>query len=766
MRRIPRDTFAESCSLRWRSWRLPRAFRWLRAHPVRGVVLLVVAVPIVAVLALWVTSFFVAFPIEFSADAPTGRRILDRDGRLLARTQTAEGAWFIPATKRDFGPHLADAMMAAEDARFRHHFGVDPLAVLRALRQAIFAGRFVSGASTITQQLARTTFRRPRTLVGKWQEMALALCIERYLSKDGILEEYLNRVEFGPNIVGAQAAADHYFGKPLAAVDTAEAATLSGLVRGPSLYDPRVRPELTVRRRNRVLDRMLAARSISKEEHERARAMPLRLLPRPPLAGAHHWVRVVARLGGETTILKTSLDGVLQRNVEALTSEHRSTLGGAVASAAAVVVLDNESGDVLAYVGSPDFHSRAEGGQNDGVLARRQPGSTLKPFIYALAFDELGWTPATLVPDEPLSFRTRDGFYTPQNFDRRFRGPVRIRRALSNSLNVPAVYALSKLGGTLVLERLRQFGLMTLDREASHYGPALALGDGEVTLLDLATAYAALARGGRMLPFRLFLDQETYKSRRVVSPVAAAQISEILSDDAARREAFGVANALDIGFPVAVKTGTSKGYRDSWTIGYTRRYTVGVWVGNFDGRPTHRLTGATGAAPLFRSVMKTLHQTKLDKPALGRRPLHEMPLLEVRICEVSGKAAAPTCEHSLPEWFAVGTEPELCSGRHEHSVRSILRGEEPEVEFPRAGMVFRFDPAVPRTRQRLVFRSRGVQAPIRFFVDGQGLDSADQESLEWILEPGSHSVIVAGANGASESITFDVIIPGSRSRRP
>jgi penicillin-binding protein 1C len=283
-----------------------------------------------------------------------------------------------------------------------------------------------------------------------------------------------------------------------------------------------------------------------------------------------------------------------------------------------VVVVENATGDVLAYVGSPDFGDRAHGGQNDGARAKRQPGSTLKPFVYGLAMERVGLTAASVLPDVELHLDVARGEYAPRNYDERFHGPVRLREALANSLNVPAVWTAAKVGDGAVLERLREVGFRSLLESPEYYGPAIALGDGEVTLLELAGAYATLARGGVTRPLRFLKGEEgdlvarAGLERRVMPPEIAAVLGDVLADRNARLASFGERSALELPFDVAAKTGTSKGFRDNWTVGYTREVTVAVWVGNFDGSPMEGVSGITGAAPIFRAVM--------DAAMRGRQP--------------------------------------------------------------------------------------------------------------------------------------------------
>jgi penicillin-binding protein 1C len=714
--------------------------------------------------ALLITSYRQPLPSALLHKSPQGQRILDRHGQLLARRMNQDQVFAVHLPLEAAGPHLVDALVAAEDQRFFHHPGIDPIAMARALISALRAGRINSGASTITQQLARTTFARPRTLAGKWQEMALALRIERHFEKRQILELYLNRVHFGPKLVGAQTAAEHYFGKPLSALDLSETATLVGLLRGPSVFDPTRYPARALKQRDRVLHRLLEHGTITLDQSAAAKELPLTLRPAPPLPGARHWVRLLARTQPAPTVRSTLL-GALQRQVEALVAARHRALDAhhSDTTAVAVVVLDNSSGDVLAYVGSADFKNSRDFGENDGVLALRQPGSALKPFLYAQAIDELGFDPTTLLPDEPQHFKAGQHFYAPRNFDRKFRGQVRLRRALSNSLNVPAVYTVDKLGTHHVLTKLRQLGLRTLEQSAEHYGPALALGDGEVTLLDLTSGYAALARGGVTIEPRWTIDAPVSTTKRVFSAEAAAMMSEMLSDDASRREAFGAINALDLPFPVAVKTGTSKGYRDTWTVGYTRGISVGVWAGNFDGRPTDRMTGASAAGPLFRAVfMSVARLLGGSVTAPGRtRPLHDVPLVEQRVCADGDPWILTDCKHTLVEWLP---SDRTTSTATRGAIQATMDDRQPDstahaptIAYPKSGMVFSYDPAVAEHRQKLLFKldRSSRAAPTTLYLNGQAL-AAVAGQAEWTVQPGDYELYAEAMGKRSDVVQFVV----------
>ncbi|MBI5490597.1 MAG: penicillin-binding protein 1C [Deltaproteobacteria bacterium] len=649
-----------------------------------------------AVVAVEGASYFVELPagLERREDS---LRILDRHGALLREVRSGKEtkARWIPLDR--MSPHVLAATLAAEDRRFWEHGGVDVLAVGRAVVQDVLAGEVVSGASTITMQLAKLLRGGGRTLGNKFLEAALARKLERTFDKRRILEEYLNRLPYGNDLEGIEAASWGYFRKSAHDLSLGEAAALAALPRSPTLYDPYRQASQLRARRDRVLDRMLAAGAITAAERRRAVAEPLDVHPPLRRFEAPHFVQWILAGGGTgevarkdsgatgpaapaTGFLRTTLDLDLQRRVETLVERTARELRPRGGEDAAVIVLENATGEVLAYVGSADFFD-PDAGQVDGVRALRQPGSALKPLVYALAFRS-GYSPASVLPDVATRFPAGDGdWFEPRNYDNRFHGPVRAREALANSFNVPAVYLAQALTPGKLLDTFHDFGLVMLDRPADHYGVAIALGDGEVTLLALANAYATLARGGIFLPVRALRDVPraagspgcacepsspsassssppicvhlcssvvSFSSAspvRVVSSPVAWLVTDILADRRARLAAFGEGNVLELPFRVAAKTGTSKNYRDNWTVGYTREVTVGVWVGNFSGAPMGSVSGITGAGPLFREVMLAAMEGRTAEewvPPTGVR--------RIRVCALSGELAGPDCPHMVEEW--------------------------------------------------------------------------------------------------------------------
>lgn len=747
-------------------------------------------------------------------------RVLDRQGRLIREVRRSDGGLSQPVRLDELSPYVVPALLAAEDARFHEHCGIDPSAMVRAVAQAVWHRRIVSGASTLTQQLARTVQPRPRTLAGKWSEILSALAIERALSKERILEEYLSRVAFGPNLRGIEAASRRYFDKPARQLSLAEAAALVSIPRGPTLYDPERGVDRMRRRRDRVLSRM-RERGLADDAIIRSAIQePIELQPRPSAAGAWHFTQAVTTRFLPAPLerravseLWTTVDAALQREIEALVKDAAQRLRGYDATASAVLVIDNANGDVLAYVGAPDFFSVSALGQNDGVTALRQPGSTLKPFLYALAL-ERGMTPASVLPDVELHFPSGAGDYAPRNYDGRFHGPVRVREALASSLNVPAVYLADRLGVPAVLDSLRRVGFTSLSREAQHYGVALALGDGEVRLHELASAYATLASGGVRRPLRAVLGARDAAGRkqsfdalageRVFSQQAVEQITHMLSDDVARAASFGRDSALSFSFPAAAKTGTSKAFRDNWAVGYTRERTVAVWVGNFDGRPMRGSSGITGAGPLFHAAMLAAMRGIAPEPLVDAEAYAER-----EICPLSGLVPSADCPHRLLERFVPGSAPETpcamhvrqhidvvnglatsagCPGAEErvfeafppvftrwaatvgrpiapvrHSPRcaSPNKGQataRPELAYPPDGATFFLDPSLPREQQRIVFAARAASGtPLRFLLNGHPFASSPDGTFAWPLARGRYRLQVEDTrSGASAPVTFHV----------
>jgi penicillin-binding protein 1C len=497
--------------------------------------------------------------------------------------------------------------MAAEDKRFYKHGGMDFLSLLRAAADTIIQRRSTSGASTITQQLVKICHPRPRTIRTKFIEMLTARHLEMMWPKERILEEYLNRLDYGNLRKGCAMAAQGYFSKPLRDCSVAECAVLAGLPQAPSRLNPYAHPERAVKRQSYVLARMAALNKISTEGYRNALSEPLQWRRDFGEFRAPHFAEMALEDKASSAHTATSLDLPLQEFCERIVKERIANLQDHHVAQAACVVLDNASGGIRALVGSREF-SAANDGQVNGALAKRSPGSALKPFTYLLAL-QAGDAPSTIIEDLPIEFATPTGLYKPKNYSGRTYGPVSYRTALANSLNLPAVRILDKLGGPdALITALQAAGVTSLTRPASEYGLGLTIGGGEIKMLELANAYACLARQGLYLPWRVWNTQPGEdEAVRIFDPTACYLLADMLADNDARVRSFGSRSALRLPFPVAVKTGTSTDYRDNWTIGYTPQFTVAVWVGNFDGSAMHGVSGITGAGPIFRDIFTYLN---------------------------------------------------------------------------------------------------------------------------------------------------------------
>jgi penicillin-binding protein 1C len=579
----------------------------------------------VVAFAAWLALRLTPLPRALFAPPPPGLALVDRRGLSLREVPQQTNRFARQVSIGGLPGPFIQATLAAEDKRFWQHHGVDWRATARAALGLVRHRRIVSGGSTITQQLIKLAQPRPRSFRTKLIEAAQALRLEQVWGKQRILAEYLNRVDYGNLCFGSAEAGAYYFGKPLGELSVAEAAFLAGLPQGPSRLNP-LRHFAGARQRQQwILGRMRLLGWLSEAEYQRAAAEPLRLSRARRRFQAPHFVDLLLSQAGEGAFtgqrgpVQTTLDLELNRLAESVLRGQLARLRSQRVRDGAVVVLDNRTGGVLALVGSPDYFG-AESGQVNGAWAPRSAGSTFKPFTYLLAFEQ-GATAASVVADVPTDFATPTGLFRPANYNHRCYGPMRYRLALANSLNIAAVKVLASAGGPAALrKRLRDCGLTTLTLPPEHYGLGLTIGNAEARLLELVNAYACLARLGEFRPYHLLAREPALLSGdraggadsrqpvRVADAGAAWLVADILSDNEARAVAFGLDSSLRFEFPVACKTGTSSDFRDNWAIGYTPEFTVGVWVGNFDGSPMERVSGVTGAAPILHELFVQLHE--------------------------------------------------------------------------------------------------------------------------------------------------------------
>jgi penicillin-binding protein 1C len=622
--------------------------------------------------AIWIRCGPIPADLLNDATAPS-TVVVDREGRPLYEALSASGARLERIEPSALPATLSAATIAAEDRRFRLHPGVDPIGWARALWHDLEERRIVEGGSTITQQVAKLLLQRKgvaarHSLTSKAREIVLALRLEHRCSKAEILALYLNLASYGNQVSGAARASTLYFGVQPSMLTPAQAAFLAGLPQRPSAFNPWRNASAAIPRQRDVLRRMRAAGILNDEQLRTALAERLSLdRNHPPFLAPHFAEMVLAESPAPRPArIETTLDLDLQRDVEGIVASQRESLASHGAHNVAVVVLDNRTSTWLAWEGSGDYFDAAHGGTINGPRVARQPGSALKPFTYALGFEQ-GRGPATVLPDIPSSFPTAEAgiLYTPRNYDGKYRGPLLARNALAGSENVPAVALASDIGVSNLLRFLSRAGLTTFDRNAAYYGLGLTLGNAEVRLDELVAAYASFARGGQYIPPTAIKRAAPPSTRTLVNPATAFLVTDVLSDPDARAFIFGRGGNLDFPFPVAVKTGTSQAYHDNWTIGYTRDVTVGVWVGNFDRTPLRDSSGVTGAGPLFHAVMLAAVQRD-GKPALEGEPI--VPVVAglecVAVCQLSGMRATDACPNQRQEWVRSESEALPCSWHH------------------------------------------------------------------------------------------------------
>ena len=734
--------------------------------------------------------------------------VVDRQGHTLYEARSSGGTRAERIDVDSLPPVLESATIAAEDRRFRSHAGVDPLAWVRAAMHDIAARRIVEGGSTITQQAAKLLIQRRegiarRGLRAKLREMVLALRLEHRFSKREILALYLNLASYGNQTAGVARASRAYFGVSPAMLTTAQAAFLAGLPQRPTTFNPWRNPASARGRQRAILARMAASGAIGAQQLAEARAERLVFSAPAPAFAAPHFVEMALAAAGDRRppILKTTLDLELQREVEGVIDANRDQLRQHGAANVAVIVLDNDRAEWIAWEGSGNYFDAEHGGAINGPLVPRQPGSALKPFTYALAFEE-GRGPSTLLADVPSHFPTAEPgvLYSPRNYDGRYRGPLLARKALAGSENVPAVALASEIGVPKLIRFLTRAGFSTFDRSASYYGLGVTLGNAEVRLDELVAAYSTFARGGvyRAPQFLSSTASSPSIPSAVLSPRAAFFITDILSDDNARAWVFGRGGNLEFPFPVAVKTGTSQAYHDNWTVGYTRDVTVGVWVGNFDRTPLHDSSGVTGAGPLFHAIMLAAERRyraadRMAGDAILPRPAD---VTEVTICALSGERANPWCPSRAREWVSAGDDPVPCSWHHQsdegvitiwppvfrgwsdrgHAEResggSHRFGEIRDrqllppapaaraiaIASPPSGALYSIDPTLRPEYQAVPLRATTARPTVvTWAIDGRVVGEVSSErALSWPLAVGRHRVTARDPGGGEATAEITV----------
>lgn len=688
------------------------------------------------------------FPDSLLPDPKDIRKLQVRDRRGIPLSVTYQNSWnyhdYLPL--QEIPQLLQKSFVFSEDRRFYRHHGVDWLGRVNAVRQNLAAWRSVRGASTISEQVVRLLHPRPRTVWSRWLEGIEAGRLEQRFPKDAILECYLNQVPYSALRRGVVQAARYYFDRDLDTLNNAEMLALAVLVRAPGRMDLHLGNKQIRRPLEFLAGQMQAQGVISAAEYQEI--MNDALLPRKPAfeAQAGHFVQYLQGLAIPPRLLQngrllTTLDSYLQESVRKLLNNRLKELQPRDVHNGAVLVVDHQSGEILAWVngevGGPD----SNGASFDAVLNPRQPGSALKPFLYALALEK-GWNPATLIDDSPLARPVGSGLHDYHNYSRQNYGPLRLRDCLGNSLNIPAVRTIQFTGVTDFLQRLKDLGCASLAKPADYYGEGLALGNGEVTLLELVQAYATLARQGESRPFTAVLGDTEGESRKqqLYSAGTTSLIASILADPEARRLEFGSGNLLRFPVQTAVKTGTSTGYRDAWSVGFNHRFTVGIWLGNLDGRPMQGVTGSIGPAMVLRGVFAELG--RFDEP----KPLYLSPgLMQMTVCQTSGEQAGAGCP-TLAEWFESGKIPVRHCRLHG---KGGLPGQGGAVtsgrvalEQPTPGLQLAIDPRIPDEMEAFPLTlPKGLKTgKVEWFVDGKVIGTTENGTNRflWRLSPGSH----------------------------
>lgn len=681
--------------------------------------LIILALLVVPWLVVWSASQFIT-PVSYIAVhdgwTPSEAWLLDRHGQLLSSQRQDPAIRRLAWTRLDeVSPALIKAILLAEDRRFLEHGGLDLRAMLGAVSGWLREGR-LRGASTITMQLAGLLEpasphkRSGRTIGQKLRQITHALALERRWTKTEILEAYLNWVSFRGELQGIAATAKALFDKQPSGLSEPESLILAALLPAPNADVSQ-------------LNRRACAIALAGEfttPCATLEAMTAQALTQPGARATEaNWAPSLARrfLRQPGERVTTTLDLRWQKRAQEALAQQLAGLGGRNVRDGAVVIVENATGEVLAYVGSAGTRSTA--GQVDGAAARRQAGSTLKPFLFGLALEQSFVTAASVLEDSPVNLETTSGLYIPQNYDHDFKGPVSVRTALASSLNVPAVRALVLVGVDRFRDRLNELGYLGLKEDGEYYGFSLALGSAEVSLLEQVNAYRTLANDGLWSPLR-FLPEAAApdETRRIMSAEAAFLVADILSDNAGRSVTFGLDSPLATRFWTAVKTGTSKDMRDNWCIGFSRRYTVGVWVGNFEGDAMQDVSGISGAAPAWAAIMAKLHA---EQPGLAPQAPTGLVKQAIRF--------DPAIEPDRKEWFIAGTQTEVIRAGQGDSHQAHL-------ESPPDGVIIALDPDIPPANQQVWFKARGGDQAV-FTLDEKHIGPA-KTAYAWRPQPGQH----------------------------
>ncbi len=677
------------------------------------------------VISYFAILHFAPFPVKAVSQIPYSTIIYDKNGDILRAYTNNDGRWYLPLGDYEISDDFVKATIAIEDRRFWDHPGVDVKAIARAAFQNIKNLRVISGASTISMQVVRLLDPKPRTLSNKMVEAVHALKLETIYSKKDILKLYFELAPYGGNIHGVRAAAWRYFKKSPKDLSLAESALLAGIPQSPARLRPNRYPERAKKRRCRVLSCMLDEGFIDAEQYALTNNEPINAKVYSFPFEAPHFARFV-RSTIKANEIKTTIDPQIQKFAESVIQKAVDKYRRFGVTNGAIVVIENKTGNVRAYVGSADFFSIEDKGQVDGAKALRSPGSALKPFTYALGFENGFYSTEVTINDAPSRYND----YLPSNYDKKFHGPVSVREALVNSLNIPAVEVLDRVGYSKLYDLLRSSGITTLTGGPGRYGLSLTLGSCGVRLLELTNAYASLARLGAYKPYKIVEDGQSFLARRVVDQAAAYLVADILSDDE-RLAAIGIYHNNKMHPKIAFKTGTSFGNRDAWTFAYNPEYTIGVWLGDFMARPSKALVGIEAATPLAVEMFDWLYTEKSF-------PWYAMP-------ETVG--VRNDIDLFVKNASSIDFVDDIIKDSDRPKIISPASGTEYFISGPEG-----FLPEIP-----FVVQPMPTVGEVFWFLNGQFLSRLDsREKMFWNMKPGEYELVCADKYGRSSSVNFRV----------
>lgn len=742
---------------------------------------LLLTILLVGLVAWFGVPWLVPLPEALKAPQTPSTRYYSREGKPLRMLLTASGDRVAEILRyEDIPPLFIHATLAAEDKRFFDHGGVDLLASARAVKDNLSSQRIVSGASTIHQQLVKVAAARSgkRGWQIKLEQTIQARRLAMQWSKEQVITEYLNRISYGNLLTGCASAAQGYFNKPLEDLSPAECALLAAIPQSPARYNPFRRLEAIYPRQQRILSKMRELGWITEEQLRLAQKEPIQLQRFQGGFAAPHAIEMLHT--EPAAKITTTLHAALQRQVEIIITQRLTALKDKNVTQAAVAVLENKTGHILALAGSRDFFSK-KGGQINGAWVPHSPGSAIKPFTYLIAM-ERGANPASIVADLPIEYATPSGTYRPENYAHRIYGPMTYRYALGNSLNISAVKVLQSIGGAeTLLIQLQELGLTTLIESSDHYGLGLTIGNAPVRLIELANAYACLARLGLDQPWKLTPTTALPTIVRQFDETTCYILADMLTDNQARQLTFGRNSPLRLPFPAAVKTGTSTAYRDNWCVGYTPEFTVAVWVGNFDNTPMQEVSGVTGAAPIWRDVFLELQrrygvswypepkaiQHSLIDPRTGKRLTAQSPPARVSRDEIFIKNRLPQAAVATdydnrgrallrPEYSTWIRSADNWMG----DLVSIENNAEPRpwrITHPIPGTVIRLDHDIPQGGRRLIFETN---SPHEIHWESDTLEIKTDAGVSYAdLVPGQHQIRATDPTTQETQRTFIIVHP-------